>query len=226
MPPEDTNGTGTDTPQGTQDNAPKFVNSEQLNKAITARLKEFEARNKETILEALGSLAPEIDKMIEAKFAAPKEAPKGKVEEDPKYKGLEKQLLELKSKAESESNARAAAEAKAKDREMRQTVRDALASVGVDGDRARHALGFLVDAERRVSWSEDGESLIYKDVDGTETDFTSGIKRWAKSDEAKIYLPPRGTTGSGERPPAGKLPASSGNAKKEVASALAKLFNS
>lgn len=214
----DTNGQESNNSQG-EGESPKYITAEELNKAITARFGAFEKKNKEAILEALNSIVPEIDKRV-ASLMTPEA--KGKVEEDPKYKGLEKEIRELRQRAESEATARAAAEGKAKDRELRQTLRDQLATIGVDGDRARHAVGFLVDAERRVAWNEDGDALVYKDPDGSEVDLKSGLRAWAKSDESKIYLPPRGTTGSGERQGGTKQNGAAKVSREEIGQALLK----
>ena len=66
--------------------------------------------------------------------------------------------------------------------------------------RARHALGVLVDAERRVRWADDGESLLFRTETHDELELGAGLREWLKTEDAKLYLPPRGAAGSGDRP--------------------------
>jgi len=208
--PQDDHGQEPDSSQGPD--APKNVTEEQLNKAISARLAAFEKKHKEQLAAALETLAPTLDQLLEQKLAGIKApepaAPKGKteVENDPLFKGMQKRLAELEATA-NEARAQAAAQAKAaKDSLLRQKAAEELSKHGIDAARARHALATLVDSDKRVRWSEDDDSqLVFRDSDGTEVDLTTGIRSWVKTDEAKIFLPPRGTAGSGERPQ-GKQP--------------------
>lgn len=199
--PENNHGQEPDSSQG---NEPKFVTEDVLNKAITARLSQLEKKQKEQLAEALNSLAPMLDKALEDKLAAKPQDPPSKkdrnsVEDDPQFKGLKKELAELKAKADA-AEAKAAQEAaKAKEAALRQKVADELGKHGIDSQRARHAMSFIVDAERRVRYDDD-DNLVFRDSDGQELDLMSGVKAWVKSDDAKIYLPPKGASGSGDRP--------------------------
>jgi hypothetical protein len=200
--------------QGTeQQQPPQGITLEDVNRAITARNKDFEKK-----LEAkLGELTGGITKGLEAKLQellTPKgeggegEPPKPKGEGDPeKQKSPPKdpEVIALKSEVTKLKNAQAenerrvqAAEAKRRDVEMRQLVTERLAAHGIDGVRAKHAIGYLVDASRSIVLDESG-GVSFRGPDGEPVDLESGIKSWVSTDEAKIYLPPRGTAGSGDR---------------------------
>jgi hypothetical protein len=90
--------------------------------------------------------------------------------------------------------------ARGRDAQMRQRLGDALSAAGIDGVRARHAVGLLVDAERRVRWSEDGTALLFRTDGHDELELALGLREWLKTDDAKLYLPARGAQGSGDRP--------------------------
>lgn len=208
MPTDTAHGQAADNAQGSDD-APKTVTEEQLNKAITARLNAFEKKMKDSFSATLQEFGTNFDSLLGSKLeelvgrqSAGAEKQKGNVEDDPKYNTLLKKMKDLE-KSNEEIQQRAAAEtAKARDIKLRQTLAEELARNGVDNSRARHAIGYLVDSEKRVRYEDDGEGLVFTDEDGTDVDLGAGIRAWAKSDEAKMYLPPRGTVGSGDRPPA------------------------
>ena len=109
-----------------------------------------------------------------------------------------------------------------RDAALRQRVGEVLAGAGIEGVRARHAIGLLVDAEKRVRWSDDGESLVFRTADRDDAELEPGLRGWLKTDDAKLYLPPKGSQGSGDRP-AGTGPAATAGGppdRREVAEGL------
>lgn len=225
---------GTGAPEAPNDKqAPAGISLEDVNRAITARNKDFEKK-----LEAkLGELTGGIAKSLEAKLAEllPKtpaddtDAAKAKGEGDDKSKAPPKdpEVIALKSELTKiknqmlESERRAQAEvAKRREVEMRQLVTEKLAAHGIDGARAKHALGYLVDVAKTVVLDESG-NVSFRGSDGDPIDVETGIKSWVATDEAKIYLPPRGTTGSGDRTINGGT--GPGNAPKDPRSELTQL---
>tara|TARA_B100001123_G_scaffold418658_1_gene522928 strand:+ start:3260 stop:3937 length:678 start_codon:yes stop_codon:yes gene_type:complete len=184
-----------EAPQGDVD-SPNHVTTEQLNRAITARFRSFEK-----------NLERQLSSQLET-FAQQLQAPSGETQEasNVESKGDVEQLAAMKRKladvtrrfedsqrlVEQERSARQAAK-------LRQTVSSALTEAGVDGSRLRHALGYLVDSAARVRHDEDGE-IVFRDDDGLDVPLKEGLSVWAKTDDAKLYMPPRHVSGSGDRP--------------------------
>lgn len=140
---------------------------------------------------------------------APTESAKpAPVEEAPAYKSLLKRLGDMEKSFATERRAREEAEARAADQRLRTTLGDALTKVGVEPRYVRQAIALLVDADKRVALSDDGQ-IVFRDG-GAELDLAAGLKDWIKTDEAKIYLAPRGASGSGDRPAGGKPPRNGG----------------
>lgn len=136
------------------------------------------------------------------------------VENSPIVKGMQKQLAEATKKIKEAEERAAAEKAKQRDGALRQQLTEQLGKHGVDPKRMVHALSYLVDGTKTVRYSDDGDTIVFKDADGSDLDLTTGLKGWAQSDEAKIYLPPRGASGSGDRP-AGKSTATTQAGKLE-----------
>ncbi len=186
-----------------------------VNAAVTTHTKRLEASLAKTIGEAIGS---SLDEKIKAAIPAPPEPKPGegkpgdtKIEDSPVFKGLEKRLADLQKQNEQARAEATAAKAKGQDATLRQSLSAALGKHSIVGDGANDATMILVDGQKRVAWSEDGETLTFKEADGTTVDLETGVASWAKSDQAKRFLPPRGTQGSGDRS-GGRAPGSQPNA--------------
>jgi hypothetical protein len=195
----------TDPPKEGAD-APKYVTEEQLQSALTERFRAFEQR----VDKSLGALGPKLREELSALFPKPVPKPegadgngtvrKGESEPNPELKKLQDQITQLTKQAEDARSERDAERARARDSSLRQRVTDALSGVGVEGVRARHALALLVDSERRVRWSDDGGSLLFRTDTHDELELAAGVREWLKTEDAKLYLPARGALGSGDRP--------------------------
>jgi hypothetical protein len=206
MPPEDKpQGSQSQSGQGEGD-PPKYVTEEQLNRAISARLGEFGKKIEKTLGESLGtmlgskleefkaSITPQADP---SKEGSPKAAD---IESHPFVKGLLKQMSDQKALTEQLKSERDAEKASARDQKLRTKLSDELTKHGLDPKYVRHAVGVLVDSEKRVRFAaDDGDDLVFHEPAGA-VDLATGLKGWVKSDDAKIYLPPRGTQGSGGQP--------------------------
>jgi len=199
---------GNDEPQSSQGetSGPNYVTegklNELVNRAITARFSAFEKKFGNQISESVASLIPKFEELVQAKLpanAAANASPTDKLEENPFVKGLQKKLVELEEQNRKSQAERDTERARARDVALRQKLSEELARHGIDSRYTKQAIGFLVDAEKRVRWEDDGESLVFRDADGSEIDLQTGLRSWAKTDDAKIYMPPRGVTGSGDR---------------------------
>jgi hypothetical protein len=213
---DEPNGNGADNPNGKDDTA-KYVTPEQLNKAITAHLSRFEKN--------LSQRDDALLKKIDERFATNKPAqpegddPEGKAAKeggDDKDDQVEKlkrkfdrEMADMRKRLEKADTDRELERKKSLDTALRQTLAENLLAAGVDATRQKHALGYLVDATRSVYYNDDGK-IVFRGVDGLEHDLNDGLSAWVTSDDAKIYLPPRGATGSGDRgggsasPPSGQ----------------------
>jgi hypothetical protein len=189
---------GTDPPKDGAE-APKYITEEQLQTALGERFRSFEQK----VDKALGTLGSKLKDELVAIFPKP-EPPKpsddGKSKDkepsaSPELKKLQEQITVLTRQADEARSERDAERARGRDATLRQRLTDALSAAGIEGVRARHAVGLLVDAERRVRWTEDGQAITFDDFE-----LAAGLREWLKTDDAKLYLPARGVLGSGDRP--------------------------
>jgi hypothetical protein len=193
---------GNDSPQESQGtSAPKAFTAEEFNRAYSARAKADAARIEKLLAEREAALLAKFEEIATAKREPETNAPAQKsATESVEYQTLKKKLEQFERQyAEAQATANAE-RSKARDAALRAKVADALGAAGVSGVHARAAMAMLVDSEKRVQWSDDGETLAFRDSDGTDIDFRAGLSSWLKSDDAKMFLPPRGTAGSGDRP--------------------------
>src|SRR5207253_1798980 len=125
---------------------------------------------------------------------------------DPLIAGLQQQVEELKADNARKDAIAANERERRRSSALRQRLTDELVKGGMDGARARHAVGFLVDVEKRVKYAaDDADELVFADGD-EDLDLAAGLKAWLKSEDAKLYLPPRGVAGSGDRGGGGARP--------------------
>lgn len=225
---------GTESPSGSPQasqqpaEAAKALTSEEMNRAITARLREYQKKSEAGFAKLLDDFAGKLKEQLtppQAAPATPAAAP-DKTGADPEKEALLAELAAMRSEVTSiKSQAtKLANEAKAEkqaraDLKMRNQVSEHLASIGITGARAKHALGFLVDVTKVVTLSESGEPQFF-DVDSDEPlSLEQGIKKWSQSEDAKIYLPPRGAAGSGSERQLNGASAGRGNAPNDPRSA-------
>lgn len=197
---------GNEAPQASQGtNEPKqSFDNEQFNKAFTARAAAFEkqitARLEKQFSEFGASLGSKLDEALNTRREREAEQKKDEAAspEALRLKSLEKELERIKQES-AKSKAEAEAErAKSRDTKLRQQVTEALSSAGVPSHAIKHALASIVDGDKRVRYADDGETLAFREDSG-DVDFKAGLTSWLKSDDAKIFLPPRGSVGSGDR---------------------------
>lgn len=121
------------------------------------------------------------------------------IENSPAFRSLQKKL-DASLKAQAEADARAKAEAaKAKDTSLRQRISEELDKSGFD-PKARHlALSHLVDGAKIARYSDDGETIVFRDTDGSDVDLPTGLKSFAQTDDGKRFMPPSGASGTGDR---------------------------
>jgi hypothetical protein len=202
------------------DAQPKYVTvdefDERLSAALGKRLGEQGRSLTRQFTELLGKHSEElmgkIGAGLEEKLAAlkPKEDPKAKKPEDapafkleelPEWKAHQAELAKLKKLAADAAAERDAERAKTRSSTLRTSAAQELGKVGVPADRTTHALAFL-QSQGRITYADGGkgEQVVFLGEDGAEQPLTDGLKTWAKTPDAKIYLPALNPHGSGGSP--------------------------
>jgi hypothetical protein len=188
--------------------APKYVTEDQLDKALTARLRAVEQKVEKTVAQSFDTFSTKLKTELASLFPPPKaeakaDAKKEPVPPDPELTKLKDQVTTLTQQAADARAERDTERAKARDATLRQKLGELLGAAGIEGVRARHVIGLLVDSEHAVRWSDDGDGLVFRTADRGDVELETGLRTWLKSDDAKVYLPPKGTQGSGDRPAIG-----------------------
>jgi hypothetical protein len=184
--------------EGTGVDEPQYVTEEQLNKAITGRLKSFEKKLDDSLKSINEAYKAQLETLsTTTQQTAPKE-PKSTTGESPEFAGMKKRFAELEARSKKLEEERDAERNSAKDSKLRQKLGEELSTYGIPANAIRHAVGFLTDADRRVSYDDNGD-IVFKDSDGTQVDLTTGLRSWVQTEDAKLYLPARGSSGTGGR---------------------------
>lgn len=220
-------GTGTGQPDDSGDGGAGSLDEAKVNelisKAIGARFKAFETKIAKTFEAASEQILTRVNEALSTIPKPPEGgAPPPDDKANPVVAGLQKQLDAMKAKVEASDAKAEAAEAKQRDAALRARLAEQLALHDIEGTRAQHAIGYLVDAAKRVRY--DGDDLVFMD-ENDAVDLKTGLAEWAKGDEAKLYLPPRGANGSGTPPAAGRKRADANGqqavpSKAEIGTAL------
>lgn len=171
------------------------------------------------LAETIGAFEARVATLIDEKTAGAKPKTEGGSPEDianhPVVKGMQKQLADAAKKIADAETAAQTAAAKQKESALRATLQERLTKAGFDPKRVHLALGTLIDAQKRVRYGDD-ESIVFRGDDNEEVDLETGLKAWSQTDDAKTYMPPRGASGSGDRP-GGKAPGQGQSGNNTVA---------
>lgn len=190
---ESTHANGGENPQGSS--APEALTIEAVNKLVNSAITGHLKREAEKQTAAFSKLIEEhVGKLVEQLKPAPK--PDDKPGDSPELNALKKQLEESTRIQKQIIAERDAERLAARNLKLRTTVTDQLVAAGVDPSRAKHALAYLVDGEKRVDF--DGDAIVFKDDSSGALPLAEGLKSWVKSPEAKLYLPPAGGGGTGQ----------------------------
>ncbi len=173
-----------------------------VNSALTGRLKTFEKQLGEKIEGTLGSI---LDKKLEG-YKAPVADPDGAGGKNDKNKDnvalatIQRQLEVQKADIERISAERDTERKKNRDTALRTKSTEGLTKIGItDPFMAKVALAHLREEGRIGLESDDSDNLVWNDETGSVS-FETGLRSWAKTEEAKRFLPASGAKGSGSRP--------------------------
>jgi hypothetical protein len=194
-----------------EESSPEYMTKEEFsretNKIMTAYLRKFE-------------------KIVESKSQSV--TPVAQVEEVAKASSVNPEVAELRKQLQIFQAKAKETEEKANDKALRAEVTENLLQFGIAPGLVKHAVGYLVDAEKAVKRDEEG-NLIMK-VDRVDFDIKTALSSWIKTDDAKPYRAPLGNQGSGST---STKASASGNAnkskaptKEEIGSSLLEMFES
>lgn len=183
-----------------------------VNNMLTARLKTFEKQLHEKIGSSIGET---LTKTLDEKLAGFKQSAaddeggkdgKGKKGESVELATLRRQMSELTQRTEESDRRYAAERAKNRAATLKDASQSVLATHGIDGNKFRVAFAVLQQDGRIRYAADDSDDLVFVDDAGNEVDLAVGLKSWVKTEDAKMFLPPSGTRGSGSRPGNGTAP--------------------
>ena len=245
--PQDAQGTGaSSSADDTSNTTAKPMTADEVNRAITARFAAFEKRIGTQVDQSIGGLKGTLDELKAAlmkpksddsgagdeagdssaqmqakKPGAASGEPQQSMQSSAEIVALKRQMTELKNKLGAQEEALKQERKAALESRMRQKVTEALGAIGVAGSRAKHALGILVDVEKRIALDDATGSVFFKDENGDPLDLNDGLKAWSQTEDGKMYLPPRAPVGSGDRNNSGT--SGNGSAPNDPKAALRKL---
>lgn len=181
------------TEQGEESNAPKYVTTEQVNSAITARSKKLEENNR-ILLEEVKQMKEMFMTLQQSKEV---ETPLPKKVEPEVVQKLQEQVAKMAKENEKVQQEKQAEVSKRMEQEKRQTVRDLLIANDIRPETVKFAMSHLIDSEKLISYDSDGQ-LVFNGANG-ESDLESGIKSWTNSEDGKLFRPSKGIKGSGDK---------------------------
>ena len=172
--PDSSNGDGDST-------TPEFVTKAELN----AMLNGFRASFKKDFSEMKTALQS---------VSQPKEEPEtqgSKSKVDPEKIEMQRQIKLLLDREKER-------EVELSSQKLNSSLREQLLAVGTDPRHIEHALAY-VNQKQLVKYDEEGNLKMR--VNQVDYDIADGAKLWAKQEDAKLYLAPKGAVGSGQKGP-------------------------
>lgn len=227
---------GSGAPEALTEEKIAQIAAQVVNQAFTARSKTLKNELTSEFTKGFESMAKRLDELASTKAdTRKKKSPDGTDEapeaQSPEYRGLQRQMAEMKAQLEDRDRQVAEAGAKAKHSELRSRVAEELSKVGVTNPTlVKAATSILVTEDKRVQFDEDGQ-LVFIESPDSVLDIATGIRAWSKSEDAKNFIQPTGAMGSGSRPmqraPQGRpanAPKSQAEEDFELGAALAREF--
>ncbi|HEU4728395.1 MAG TPA: hypothetical protein VFT22_10910 [Kofleriaceae bacterium] len=208
--------------------------NQALNKAITKRLKNFEEKFGERLDKRLKEFSTALTTSLKEAVTSQaggagatagsgtSDGQQDDIEKHPAFRGLLKRVSDAEAKQKAAEEQAAATHARERMTRLEAHASKKLAELGIEGIRAHKAIGDLVHVSKLVKYeSDDSDEIVFVDKDG-DIDLDTGIKSWSKTEDAKIYLPPRGASGSGDRP-GGRSANAAGHGAKVDANAIGQM---
>ena len=178
-----------------------------VNSSVRARDQMADKKREQDRQAILESMA----KMMDEKLSSFKPAPASD-DDDDKEKGgkraretdlrlatLTRQQAETQARLAQTEKVAAERQAKLDAAELRDHVSRMLSPLGIEGMRFRAAYALIKDRIRKHSEDPDAPYVFADETTGEDIDLDTGLKSWAKGEEAKVFIPPSGASGSGAR---------------------------
>jgi hypothetical protein len=173
-----------------------------VNDAITKRLSAFEktmgSTLESTITKSLEGLKPATQTVHEGGAQDPAKDPSTVA-----LRTMEAKLADVVARAEAADKRANAERMKNREAALHATATDSLSKLGiVDPIALKLAVGHL-KSEKRLQFEDDDNDdapVLYRADDNSMLGLGEGLKKWMTTPEAKHFMPPTGTRGSGSRP--------------------------
>ena len=195
MAENSTSATGATSDQ-TGSETPEYVSKAELNATINGFRKSFLTDMKKELAELRAALPVQEEPP----------AKKAKVEADPEKEAIKQELRQLREARETDL-------AVARNLKMKEVLSETLTQNGVDPRHLKHAMAFLT-LEGGVRMDEDGS--VKMKLGALDYELNDAVKSWVKTEDAKLYLAPKGAAGSGQKGSVNSNQNPSGQMTKEV----------
>jgi hypothetical protein len=193
-----------------------------VNNTITARLTKFGGELQTKMADGFGKLLD--DKLRDFRPAAEPDDKDGKGggKNSTELATLRKQVSD-QAKAQNDLLERLNRErATNRNIALRTAVQEQLAGMGITDPVRFKAAYAMLQAEGRLRFEDDNsDNIVFVDDAGNALEHSVGLQAWAKTPEAALFIPPKGTQGAGSRPGAGNGAPPPGPKNKQEAQALA-----
>ena len=188
----------------------------KLNGIVASHIKRGTTQDvlKSFVAQRLEGLLPDVERrLLDSYTASTTKAPEAASAEAKKIAEYEAKLKEMNERMEADSRERANEKQKRLSLEEKSRLADELRLAGVPDSRVRAAVALVYTEDKRVGRNANGDVVYFVPKDGytDEVSLSDGVKEWMKSDEGKVFLPPRDASGSGSK--GGTMVNSSGNSK-------------
>lgn len=189
-----------------------------VNSAIAARDKMADKKR----AEDRTAIQTDFAKLLDEKLGALAPKPKGdeqtddkndkgnknraRIEDSVEFKTMQARFSEMQQRLDEAERISKAERLAGLDIKLRQLLSDKLTSIlgFTDAEKSRITASYLIDAKKAVRFDEETMHPLFDDG-LNPIDLDTGLRQWAKTAEAKHFLPPTNTRGSGGRPGANGL---------------------
>lgn len=184
---KDLSHSGATSGEGENSDSPQYVTKEELNIALNgfrkSNKKDFESFES----KLLSAISGRSNTSSQEDHVSDSDNP-----ERATIKSLQAQLKEQNNKMKQLLDKDAAREQEARNMKLQNTVRDALSAHGITDKAFKVAYNNL---KEDISYDEDG--FVQMKLNDVHYPLKDALSQWVKTEDAKFFLPAKGTKGSG-----------------------------
>lgn len=176
----------------------KSIVAKSVNAAITQRLSQYDQKLEDTLSSQLEQI------MSKTQASASNDDTPA---EDDAVQAMRARLKEMEALLAAEKQERDKERHLRSVNEERAALKDVLQAEGVPSDRLKAAVAVLYTEDQRIGRDDHGNIQFLTQEEGyvDRASLKEGVAKFLKTDEGKIYLPPRDVSGSGNK--GGRAPA-------------------